>query len=164
MYISLREDFGGGIPSTTDSLGKFSNGEPLALEIYWLELLLAKGYAVLYPNFEDGSSFAVQHIESLTSDMKVETPLLEWGQLFEQIKDGLPDWQDLPVLDFDRKVVGWDALDRMSRRYMEQLSTCEDFPEAAWQVRDLFCYPDGEKYHVRAKHDTEESEGRRIGV
>lgn len=164
MYISLREHFGGGIPGTTDSLAKFSNGEPLALEMYWLELLLAKGNAVLYPNFEDGASFAVQHIESLTSDSKVETPLLEWGQLFEQINDGLPDWQDLPVLDFDRTVVGWDALDRTSRRYVEQLSTCETFPEAAWQVRDLFCYPGGEKYHMRAKYDAEDREGRRREV
>jgi hypothetical protein len=141
-YIALREYFGGGIPSITDSLNKFSHGEELALEMYWLELLLARGYAILYPNFEDSASFAVQHSESSTSQYH-ETPLLSWGEFFEQVDVGLPDWEDLPVVDYEKRVVGWDSLDRTSRNYRESLSSCKkDFPEHGWEVRDLFCFPD----------------------
>jgi hypothetical protein len=139
-YISLREHFGGGISSITDTIRKFSEGEDLALEMYWLELLLARGYAILYPNFDDGASFAVQHIESPTAELKTETALLNWAELFEQVDMGLPDWEDLPVLDFEKRVVGWDQLDRNSRKYQKYLSNCEDFPEHGWEVRDLFCY------------------------
>jgi hypothetical protein len=154
-YISLREHFGGGIPSITDSLAQFSHGEELALEIYWLELLLARGYAILYPNFDDGASFAVQHSESLTAESQVETPLLQWGQLFEQIDDGLPDWEDLPVLDFENRVVGWDQLDRTSKEYQRHLSSCTNFPEQDWEVRDLFCFAEDDAYRWKKK-ETEE--------
>ena len=143
-YISLREFFGGGIPSITDHISRFSQGEELALETYWLELLLAKGYAILYPNFDDGASFAFQHSESLTTASgNVETPLLNWGEFFEQVEHGLPDWEDLPVLDFEKRVVGWDQLDRTSRRFQAHLSNCQELPEQGnWNVRDLFCFPD----------------------
>ena len=163
-YISLREHFGGGIPSITDSLDQFSSGEELALEMYWLELLLARGYAILYPNFDDGASFAVQHSESLTAASHVETPLLQWGQLFEQIDNGLPDWEDLPVLDFAKRVVGWDQLDWTSKKYQSRLSSCKDFPERGWEVRDLFCFPDEESYRWKKKEErnvegSDDSEG-----
>jgi hypothetical protein len=118
----------------------------MTLEIYWLELLLARGYAILYPNFDDAASFAVQHIESSTAEDEVETPLLQWGALFDQIGAGLPDWEDLPVLDFEKRVVGWDSLERTSRRHQSRLSTCKDFPEQGWEVRDLFCFPDDERH------------------
>jgi hypothetical protein len=120
--------------------------DALALETYWLELLLARGYAILYPNFDDAASFAVQHSESPTSQTKAETPLLQWGQLFEQIDQGLPDWEDLPVLNFDKSIVGWDQLERTSRKYQSQLSSCKDFPERGWKVIDLFCFPEEEGY------------------
>src|SRR5208282_676130 len=138
-YISLREFFGGGIPSITDHISRFSQGEELALETYWLEFLLAKGYAILYPNFDDGASFAFQHSESLTTASgNVETPLLNWGEFFEQVEYGLPDWEDLPVLDFEKRVVGWDQLDRTSRRFQAHLSNCQELPEQGnWDVKDL---------------------------
>jgi len=146
-YISLREYFGGGIPSITNNVLKFSEGGDLALEAYWLELLLARGYAILYPNFEDGTSFAVQHTESPTAQLKTETKLLNWAELFEQVDMGLPDWGDLPVLDFEKRVVGWDQLDRNSRKYQEYLSNCKDLPELEWEVRDLFCYEEDRLKH-----------------
>jgi hypothetical protein len=141
-YISLREHFGGGIPSITDTLHRFSDGENLALEMYWLELLLARGYALMYPNFDDAASFAVQHVEATTVDVTVEIPLLQWGQLFEQIDVGLPDWEDLPVLDYKGGVVGWDQLDKTSQKYRDSLSRCKDFPKRGWEVVDLFCAPE----------------------
>ena len=158
-YISLREYFGGGIPSITDHIPRLSQDREreLVLETYWLELLLVKGYAILYPNFDEGSSFAVQHSESTTSDaMNKETPLLSWGEFFEQIEyGGLPDWEDLPVLDFEKRVVGWDQLDRSSRMYWGHLSNCEDFTERTrTDVRDLFCFPE----------TSTEEDGERSGV
>jgi hypothetical protein len=152
-YISLREALGGGIPSATDHLPRFSSSSPFSLENYWLELLLARGYAILYPNFDDGASFAIQHIESTTAEMQVETPLLQWGEIFEQIDQGIPDWEDLPVLDFEKRVVGWDALDRTSRRYQRGLASCKEFPEEKWDVRDLFCRPDEEGYREKKGHE-----------
>jgi hypothetical protein len=143
-YISLRESFGGGIPLISNEVRSFSTGETMSLEVYWLELLLARGYAILYPNFDDSASFALQHIESPTAEDEVETPLLQWGELFDQINTGLPDWEDLPVLDYEKRVVGWDSLERTSRRYQNRLSTCKEFPERGWEVRDLFCFPDEE--------------------
>ena len=155
MYISLREHFGGGIPSITNSLASFSSGEHLALETYWLELLLARGYAVLYPNFDDAASFAIQHIESSTAESKLETPLLQWGELFDQIDKGLPDWEDLPVMDFEKRVVGWDQLERTSNRYQNRLSSCKEFPEHAWEIKELFCYPGEEGYRGQGGREEE---------
>jgi hypothetical protein len=159
-YISLREYFGGGIPSITETIPTFS-GTNLVLEMYWLELLLARGYAILYPNFDDSSSFAIQHTESpsaaTASDPMNEIPLLQWGAFFEQIELGLPDWEDLPVLDYEKRVVGWDQLERTSRKYQGRLSMCgREFPENKWEVRDLFCFPEEEGYrhkpHVEEVH------------
>ena len=144
-YISLREYFGGGLPSITQTLPSFS-GMNMALEMYWLELLLARGYAILYPNFDDAASFAVQHTESPTAESKDEIPLLQWGAFFEQIGEGLPDWEDLPVLDYDKRVVGWDQLERSSRKHLDRLAMCDLFPESKWEVRDLFCFPEEEGY------------------
>ena len=136
-YIALKEYFN---PHTSPDL--------FFLEKYWLELLLIRGYAILYPNFDDGASFAVQHTESTTSESKIETPLLQWGQLFEQIQRGVPEWQDLPVLDFDKNIVGWEQVDRNSNTYRSQLSTCNDFSEHPWEVEDLFCFPEeGRRQH-----------------
>lgn len=153
-YISLREALGGGIPSATDHLPRFSSSfSEFSLENYWLELVLARGYAVLYPNFEGGTSFAVQHVESRTAEMQIETPLVEWGEFFEQIDQGIPNWEDLPVLDFERRVVGWDELDRTSRRYQRGLASCKEFPEEKWDIRDLFCRPDEEGHREKLGHD-----------
>ena len=166
-YISLREYFGGGIPSITDHIPPFSSGETLALETYWLEFLLAKGYAILYPNFDDGASFAVQHSESPTADLTIkETPLLYWAEFLEQLEFGLPDWEDLPVLDFEKRVVGWDQLDRSSRMYQEDLTNCEDFFDqrrqaGRWNIRDLFCFPEE---HLPQKEMSEDSSSNYEGV
>ena len=164
IYISLREYFGGGIPSVTDHLRRFSSGEKFALETYWLELLIARGYAILYPNFDDGASFAIQHSESATAELNHETPLLHWGELFEQIDKGLPDWEDLPVLDFDKKVVGWDQLDRTSKKHQSHLSSCENFPTGGWEVRDLFCFPDEGGYRWKKKEREESNYKEGEGV
>lgn len=145
-YIGLREFFGGGIPSITENIPSVSAGEPLALELYWLELLLVRGYAVLYPNFDDGAAFAMQHTESVTAELREETPLVAWAEMFEQVDLGLPDWEDLPVLDFEKRVVGWNQLDRTSSAYRERLSSCKDIPEGKWDVKDLFCYPEQEEF------------------
>jgi len=147
-YIAMREYFGGGIDDFTTHVSTFQSGEPLALEVYWLELLIARGYAILYPNFEDDASFAIQHFQPEERPSE-ETPLLQWGQLFDEIKDGLPDWEDLPVLDYERRVIGWDGLERASRKVLERLSSCKDIPEYGWQVRDLFCYPEEDAYRHR---------------
>jgi len=64
-----------------------------SLESYSLELVLARGYAELYPNFDGGTSFAVQHVESVTAEMQTETPLVEWEEFFEQIDQGILAWQ-----------------------------------------------------------------------
>ena len=163
-YISLREVFGGGIPSATDLLPRFSSFSPLSLENYWLELLLARGYAILYPNFDSAASFAVQHVESPTAETKVETPLLEWGELFEKIDEGMPEWEDLPVLDFEKRVVSWDQLDRTSRRYQRGLASCKEFPEEKWDVRDLFCWPDEERHRERRGSEHYDLGERWVGI
>jgi hypothetical protein len=159
-YISLREHFGGGIPRLTDAIHRFAEGENLALEMYWLELLLARGYAMLYPNFDDAAAFAVQHVEADTVDAEVETPLLQWGELFEQVDDGLPDWEDIPVLDYRGGVMGWDQLDKTSRKFRDSLSSCKNFPEDSWDVRDLFCAPEeGDRGEKVDEDGSEEVDG-----
>jgi hypothetical protein len=145
--------------SITEDLSSFT-GRSLTLEMYWLELLLARGYAILYPNFDDSASFAVQHIESPTSETLDEIPLLQWGAFFEQIEEGLPEWEDLPVLDYEKRVVGWDQLERSSRKYQGRLSMCENLPEDKWQVRDLFCFPEEEGYRHRVHEEVHHHKGK----
>lgn len=138
-YVTLREHFARIGGDTT-----YQSGDELALETYWLELILARGYAFLYPNFDDHSSFAIRHSTPLGQyDDFAHSPLINWAQYLEEVNRGLPDWEDLPVLDFEKSVVGWDRLDTASRQYRSQLSTCKDFPEGdVWHIRDLFCYPE----------------------
>ena len=147
--------------SITEDISSFT-GRNLALEMYWLELLLARGYAILYPNFDDSASFAVQHIKSPTSESKDEIPLLQWGAFFEEIEGGLPDWEDLPVLDYKKRVVGWDQLERTSKKYQGRLSMCENFPKDKWEVRDLFCFPEEEGYRHRVHGEEIHHHGREV--
>jgi hypothetical protein len=145
-YVTLREHFAriGGDPT-------YRSGDELALETYWLELILARGYAILYPNFDDDASFAIRHSTPLSRyDDFAQSPLINWAQYLEEVNRGLPDWEDLPVLDFEKSVVGWDRLDTASRQYRSQLSMCKDFPVGdVWHIKDLFCYPedDGGRGH-----------------
>lgn len=167
QYISLREHFGGGIPSVSDYLRPYSRNERLSLEVYWSELFLARGYAILYPNFDDAACFSrltpsPSSLSSSESDTESH-PLLSWAQFLDQVNPGIPDWQDLPVLDFNRAVVGWDQLERNAQRVAERLSVCGEFPEGLWEVRDLFCFPQ-ERYRGRHEEDgVERSGGERDG-
>lgn len=142
-YATLREHF-----SRLEGDRGYREGDELALEEYWLELILARGYAFLYPNFDDNHSFAIRHSTPLGQhDDLTQSPLLNWAQYLEAVNNGLPEWEDLPVLDFEKRVVGWDRLDSASRQHRLRLSMCKNFPVGdAWHVRDLFCYPE-EEWH-----------------
>jgi len=152
-YISIREHFGGGIPAVSNFLRPYSKDEVHSLEVYWSELFLARGYAILYPNFDDAASFARPHrLASLDDTPDVDLSLINWAQFLDQVNDGLPDWEDLPVLDYEKNVVGWDQLERNALKISELLSTCEEFPKTHWDVRDLFCFPQ-ERYRGRHEED-----------
>ena len=82
--------------------------------------------------------------------------MMSWAVFLDQVNGGLPDWEDLPVLDFEKNVVGWDQLERNALKVSERLTTCEEFPSAHWEVRDLFCFPQ-ERY--RGRHEEEMGDG-----
>lgn len=142
-YATLREHF-----SRIEGDAGYRDGDEIALEKYWIELILARGYAFLYPNFDDNASFAIRHSTHLgRHEDSMQSPLLNWAQYLDEINRGLPEWEDLPVLDFESRVVGWDRLDSAARQYRARFSTCTDFPMGdVWHVRDLFCYPEDEGY------------------
>jgi hypothetical protein len=127
QYISLRRHF------PQPSLPPPS---PYTMESLWGELLLLRGYTLLYPNFDEHVSFAVQHPHE-------NEGVIGWAQFLDQVNPGLPNWEDLPVLDYENRVVGWREVETRAREVREKLGEKCGFREGRhrlWLVSDLVCY------------------------
>jgi hypothetical protein len=56
--------------------------------------------------------------------------------------------------------MGWDQLDKTSRKFRDSLSSCKNFPEDSWDVRDLFCAPEeGDRGEKVDEDGSEEVDG-----
>jgi hypothetical protein len=132
-----------------------SNRWPRSWKKYFVELVYARGYLMLYPNYPAWRSFSTNHLEAGTHirsavlvDAKrkaqFEVPLAPRSvSLLEGLPHGrLPGWPSLPVLDLWGSVTSEDELVERGWSAMQALGTCpvqREPPLGTYDARELLC-------------------------
>ncbi|KAF0516104.1 glycosyltransferase 2 [Gigaspora margarita] len=116
---------------------------------FFIELIYLRGYMMLYPNYEDFISFSTNHAETGVhfGFKKKEKglwllPLMEEDMISEGLPDGhLPDYKDLPTMDFWGNLVPQEELIRRGRSLHSKISICppNEIDELTYDPQDLLC-------------------------
>lgn len=114
-----------------------SNRWPRSWKKYFIELVYARGYTMLYPNYENFASFSNNHLEmgthihvvqvDLKKKMQFEVPLMTESQcpmLLDLPNGVLPDWDNLPVIDLWGSVVTEEEIIARGSQTMTTLALC----------------------------------------
>ncbi|CAG8738436.1 7600_t:CDS:2 [Gigaspora margarita] len=116
---------------------------------YFIELIYFRGYLMLYPNYENFTSFTSNHAEKgihFGFDKSQKglwlLPLMEEDIILEGLPDNhLPGFKDLPIMDFWGNLVTQEKLIRRGRSLHSKLSICppSESDELTYDPRDLLC-------------------------
>jgi len=128
--------------------GSQSNNWEQSWKRYLIELIYLRGYAMLYPNFENYTSFSTIHLEYNTlldneeNVDKLQVPLMIKNTIVNELPDGeLPDWQQLPVFDAFAKPSSMIEMREAGRILHYNVSSCD--PAVAGATRfdpsDILC-------------------------
>ena len=140
---------------------------------YFIELIYLRGYAQLYPNYEDYRSLSTNHLEVGTHVID-EAMAAKRRELFEvplisqesSLTEGLPDfrlprWDSLPVFDLWGSLTSQAELVERGQAAVEQLSPCRAASshtkqQPSYHATDLFCprtWPvDVDQHHLLAQN------------
>ncbi|CAG8446369.1 10927_t:CDS:2 [Gigaspora rosea] len=116
---------------------------------YFIELIYLRGYLMLYPNYENFISFSTNHAEKgmhfgfdkLQKGLWL-LPLMEEDMISKGLPDNhLPNYKDLPIMDFWGHLVTQKELIRRGRSFHSEISICppNDSDELTYDPRDLLC-------------------------
>lgn len=130
---------------------------------FFIELVYLRGYAMLYPNYEDFVSLSTNHLE-VGSHVK-DRP----GGVYHQRKElfflplmplpnkeltspspglldlpdqTLPSWNSLPVLNLTGSLTSFEDLIHLGQRRRNQLTGCLQPALRHYDVKDLMCVDD----------------------
>lgn len=131
-----------------------SNKWPRSWKKYFIELAYLRGYVMLYPNYASFFSLSTNHVEKGThikSDIDLakrkalfEVPLMDRNQSLLALPEGrLPDWAELPLLDFWGSIATDEEVIERGWQTWSQLDTCKtslrlDQPPT-YNARELLC-------------------------
>ncbi|KAI9288369.1 hypothetical protein BC943DRAFT_377483 [Umbelopsis sp. AD052] len=116
---------------------------------YFIEMIYLRGYTMLYPNFENFTSFSTNHLEFGTH-VKHErkaieqflVPLMETDSILQELpRHRLPEWNDLPVLDLWAKLSSNKQLIDRGKELHSIVSSCPRRDDAAntFDPQDMLC-------------------------
>ncbi|KAI7869449.1 hypothetical protein BDF14DRAFT_1741728 [Spinellus fusiger] len=115
---------------------------------YFIELVYARAYVMLYPNFKEFESFSTNHLQMGThirnppSQGAVDSfnvPLMVKDALLEQLPDQrLPDYETLPVFTLWGQRVSHKHMDEEAAQWYQTVSSCPR-QSLAYTPQDLFC-------------------------
>lgn len=127
---------------------------------YFIELVYLRGYAMLYPNYEDFVSFSTNHLEvgSHVKDrpkdiylqkkelfllplmaLPGDTNSVTHPGLLDLPGETLPAWNSLPVLNLTGSLTTLEILIDQGQIRRSELTKCPETPKHRHDVRDLFC-------------------------
>ncbi|KAF4611047.1 hypothetical protein D9613_006824 [Agrocybe pediades] len=122
---------------------------------FYIELVYLRGYAMLYPNYEDFLSLSTNHLE-VGSHVKVRSqekrdlfllPLLPLSpgtrghRLLEIPDQRLPAFETLPVLDLTGTLTSLEEISAQGDLRRSSLLNCTD-PTDMYNIRTLLCLRD----------------------
>lgn len=116
---------------------------------YFIEMIYLRGYTMLYPNFQNFTSFSTNHLEFGTH-VKHErkaieqflVPLMETDSILQELpRHRLPSWQELPVLDLWAKLSSNDQLIERGKQLHSVISACprRDDSVNTFDPQDMLC-------------------------
>lgn len=131
---------------------------------YFIELVYLRGYAMLYPNYEDFVSFSTNHLEVgshvkdrpkdvylqkkdlfllplMTLPNDTNSAILHRG-LLDLPGETLPAWHSLPVLNLTGFLTSFEMLIDQGLTRRTELTKCLQSPQHGHDVRDLLCIND----------------------
>jgi hypothetical protein len=116
---------------------------------YFIELIYLRGYVMLYPNFENYTSFSTNHLEynslpGTDQDALEETqvPMMTIDTIMDELSNAeLPDWRYLPVFDAFGTPSFMQRLQEKGRILHLNVSACDPaFPGTTrFDPSDLLC-------------------------
>lgn len=116
---------------------------------YFIEMIYLRGYTMLYPNFENFTSFSTNHLEFGTH-VKHErkaieqflVPLMETDSILQELpRHRLPEWNELPVLDLWAKLSSNEQLIDRGKVLHSIVSSCPRRDDRAntFDPQDILC-------------------------
>src|SRR5204862_6385227 len=124
---------------------------------------------MLYPNYENFTSFSTNHAEAGTHIHLVEgknqgnvfgVPLMEENMILSGLPGGsAPSYMDLPVLDLLGNVVSSEELIQRGRTLQSEISLCPPSDELTFNPQDILCVD--EEMREIAMNETEIIKGRK---
>ncbi|CAG8790757.1 5032_t:CDS:1, partial [Dentiscutata erythropus] len=114
---------------------------------YFIELAYLRGYVMLYPNYENSTSFSTNYAEKGVHYKGVNKtslllPLMEEDILLEGLPDGhLPNFNYLPTMDLWGILVSPEELILRGRKLHSEISRCPpgDLNKLTYDPQDLLC-------------------------
>ncbi|KAH8551076.1 hypothetical protein BGW37DRAFT_49490 [Umbelopsis sp. PMI_123] len=116
---------------------------------YFIEMIYLRGYSMLYPNFQNFTSFSTNHLEFGTH-VKHErkaieqflVPLMETDSILQELpRHRLPPWNELPVLDLWAKLSSNEQLIERGKQLHSMVSACPRRDDRAnnFDPQDILC-------------------------
>lgn len=116
---------------------------------YMIEMIYLRGYSMLYPNFNNYTSFSTVQWDAPPHLMieqnetyHAQVPLMDKNTILDGLSDhSLPDWHDLPIFDYLGTPTSVAELQEKGRTLQRNVSACD--PGVAGTTRfdpsDLLC-------------------------
>jgi hypothetical protein len=119
---------------------------------YMVELVYLRGYTMLYPNYPRFSSFSTNHLEvgdhvkdiaaAIARKELFEVPLRQVNESLLDLPEArLPDWDELPVVDFWGQLVTEDEIVWRGKAAVESMKRCPALRDGrlTFDARELLC-------------------------
>ncbi|KAF0459330.1 glycosyltransferase 2 [Gigaspora margarita] len=116
---------------------------------YMIELIYLRGYVMLYPNYQNYTSFSTNYAEkgvhykvNKGGNNKLRVPLMKEDKILKGLPDNhLPNFNDLPTLDLWGNVISPEELIQRGRKLHSEISRCppSDIDKLTYDPQDLLC-------------------------
>ncbi|CAG8530338.1 16815_t:CDS:2 [Cetraspora pellucida] len=115
---------------------------------FLIELVYLRGYVMLYPNYDNFTSFSTNHAErgthvhSKNSPIVFGLPLMSENNVMTGLPENrLPEFEKLPVMDLFGNVVSSEEIIRRGHSLHYKISKCppNDSNEITYDPKDLLC-------------------------
>jgi len=114
---------------------------------YFLELSTARGWLMLYPQFDSGQSLVIlpQQRSIPSTDEELSLMTLQNTMLSQLPNGALPQWEMMHMFDVFGTKSDYSQLNAIRDDYLDQIASCRRTwkePPGLSQVEDLFCRKD----------------------
>ncbi|CAG8620834.1 hypothetical protein C2G38_2158135 [Gigaspora rosea] len=115
---------------------------------YMIELIYLRGYVMLYPNYQNYTSFSTNyaekgvHMKVTSNSSRLLVPLMKEDILLKGLPGNhLPNFNDLPILDLWGNVTSPKELIQRGRELHSEISRCppSDIDKLTYNPQNLLC-------------------------